>query len=116
MILEELRDLEKYIISDCQLAAAVTDRDISSAETPFCKIVIDRDATIYRELKNMLTLELPLNLLLIEKRENILPAWTAIERMLLKLNQFNSYKGHELTGDISPDYREEYKTRSKTWH
>lgn len=110
MIITELNDLRQYIADQAKVKCEIGDRDIGSDEKPFIKILPNEDWTLYFANKKLEAIDLPVNLKIIVDKGQEMKALEVCERLMEKINQFNSYKGHVLEETTSPEYVDETKT------
>jgi hypothetical protein len=68
------------------------------------------DLEVFRGNQKTLTTNIPLQLRIIVAKENEYDALEVLERLYLKINQFNPHKGHELALTSTPEYIEDTKT------
>nr|BDD44684.1 hypothetical protein 14 [Legionellales bacterium] len=110
MIVSEIRDLEQYIKANVKANCHFGLKDNDPNLYPLIEIRVTEDFDIYVENERMLTTDIPLELRIIVARENELKALEVLERLYLKINQFNTHRGHILEGSGTPEYVEETKT------
>jgi hypothetical protein len=103
-MLAELLELKEYIISEVAENADITNKDIDPASFPYIKILPDREMTNYFMNRRMNCTDFQITLKIIVSRGNEIEALEVLEKMLLKLNLFNSDKGHRLSDTFFPEY------------
>jgi hypothetical protein len=110
VIISEIKNLVQYITSTAKVNCEFTNRELDPNEYPFVKVLMTEDFSVFRENQKTLTTDLPLELRIIVPKGQEIKALEVLERIYLKINQFNDEKGHMLEGTGSPEYIEETKT------
>jgi hypothetical protein len=110
MIYDELYDLKQYIISTVGVNAEIGNPDIDDTQYPFIKILFEEDGLASFMLTKETTIDLPISLKIIVQKGDELKAFKTLDRLILKINQFNDHKGHKLEGSLSPEYDDDTKT------
>jgi len=110
MIYDELYDLRQYITSECKVGCEIGNQELDDTKYPIVQLLFEEDGTTSTMLETELTFDMPVTLRLIVAKGQELSAFKVLDRIFLKINQFNDHKGHKLEGTISPEYDEEQKT------
>jgi len=110
MIASEIRDLVEYVNSTAKAKCYFGMRDADPNEYPVVQVRMVEEFNIFRDNQKTLTTDLPLELRIIVSKENEYKALEVLERLYLKINQFNPQKGHQLEDAGTPEYVEDTKT------
>jgi hypothetical protein len=110
MIYDEIYDLQQYIISECKVNCDIGSADVDDTKYPLVQILFEEDGTANFMLTKELTFDMPVTLRLTVSKGQELQSFKILDKILLKINQFNDHKGNKLEGTISPEYNDEIKT------
>lgn len=110
MIVSEIRDLVQYINSTTKAKCVFGVRDSSPAEYPLIQVRMNQDFFIKVDNTKTMVTDIPLEIRIIVAKENEYKALEVLERLYLKIDQFNPHNGHTLEDTGLPEYVEETKT------
>ncbi len=114
MIFEEIKDLKQYIISEVKVNCEFGNPDLNPDMYPLVKIMMTDDFDMIFGNTKLSTLDLPLLLKIVVDEKNEMTALGVMDRLLNKINQFNSHKGHVLGDSGIPEYVDESNTYEVT--
>lgn len=110
MIYNELYDLRQYVTSTIGANCIIGNPDTDDTQYPLVKIIFEEEGTFNTHTEKQSVLDMPITLRTIVTKGNELDAFKIVDKIALKMNQFNSQKGHMLAGSITPEYDDDTKT------
>ena len=110
MIFSEIYDLREYIVSAIGANCRFCDRDVDPSQYPIVLILMDNEAEVFYKNRKSTSIDLPLSLVIIVAEGQEHKALEVLDKIIQKINQFNSEKGHALEGTFTPEYEDDTKT------
>ena len=107
---DTLYDLRQYIVSAVGVNCEIGDNDIADDQKPFLKIIPNNTITANFMNTHLNSLDFPVELRIIVDKGQELKALDILDRLMRKINQFNSNEGHRADETIEAEYIEDKKT------